>query len=391
MSQALSDAANSIPNDRPDRKQKLEGRLLNFRVVIDALLVCGGAIVGFSMLVPAREVFPFDSSSINFLWAVVALACCALIVGVTCKHVSRSTRTLTSVLLALILLSLTCLNFLLAWLAPNVLTQLVELQWFIWAYAAWAVICLGLMSIESRIEDSLARPSELKTSFSTVTALIRAGFYFKMGVLALAVLLYPFVSQHVWSEQCASTWWPVTEAKLVEPKEDSRSWLRYEYNVDGVDYIGKREVTFFKPTEYFSVSGNPQQRVAELKSQGSFPVAYNPTNPEASVLNPGVSNLMLLCFWASTIYILFLPVDFRLLQATYTGNSKEDLGPFYSFLVFLAFVGFALGLIALLLTSLVSLPFDWAAILLVIGIWSVYRLCKWDTEKSGRRRPDRAD
>ena len=343
MSQALSAAANSIPNDLPDSKQKLEGRLINVRVVIDALLVCGGAIVAAAMLGPAREFFPLDSFSVNYLWAVVALICCALIVGVTCKHVSRPTRTFTSVLLALILLSFTTLNFLLAWLAPNLLTELVELQWLIWAFAAWALICLGLMSIESRIEDSLAPSSELKTNFSIVTAFIRAGFYLKMGVLTFSILLYPFISNHIWSEQCASTWWPVTEAKLVEPKEDSQSWLNYEYNVDGVDYIGKREVTFFKPTEKFSVSGNPPQRVAELKSQGSFPVSYNPTNPAASVLNPGVSNLMLLCFWASSIYLLFLPVDFRLLQATYTGNSKADIGPFNSFLVFLAFVGFALG------------------------------------------------
>jgi len=374
MSQAIAVNPVPAPATKPHRQKKLEGRLLMLRMVIDTLLFCGGLFVAYGMTKIVHHIFPLDVGSLCFLWSVVALISSVAIVIVTCKHVSQATRKLTSALLAVLLLSFASVNALVFWFAPEMLTQIVPTQLLFLGIAAWALVCLGLICVETRLENSLPAPSSLKTNFSLTLVCWRFMMFSVLGVAWLVLLLYPFITGAVFVEQCASSWWPVTEATLVAPLGDDDEWLNYTYNVDGQDYIGTREVAFFKAGSSYSTHGNPERRLAELKSQDTFPVSYNPSHPERSLVEPGISNLMLLCIWASGWYMLMIPIYARSLRDVYQGNSlrKAKATLFESVTAAMAFTGIGLGFAWWGLVAWVPWQVDWASILMVIGVWIVY-------------------
>ena len=374
MSQVFT--ATSTPNNGPQSTQVLEDRLILVRVVLDMLLFWGGALLGVAMVAASTGLFPLDWYSVRYLWAVVALFCSALIVGLTCKQVSRSSRNVTSALLAMVLLSFASLEFLLTWLDP--VFYLFELQMFIMAFATWALVCLGLICVETRMENRLPKPTRLKADFALKTMCFRAMGFVVFGFGLLVLLLYPFYAGPAYVEQFASGWWPVTEATLIEPADSSEKRLNYTYTVGGEDYSGTREVAFFNEKCRFSVYGNPEQRLAELKLQEVFPVAYNPSHPEQSVLEPGISNLMLLSIWASAIYILLLPVALRVTTGVYRGefSSEREATRFGAICGTMALTGVALGFAWWGLSAWVPWHVDWASILLVVGIGVIYFLDK---------------
>lgn len=383
MSQALSGTATTVPNDGPHDQESRERRFLAVRTILDMLLVCGGVVVVIAMVVPVSNMFPLDSYSLSYLWAVVALICSALIVGLTCKYVSRSTRAFTSALLALVLLSFASLNFLLFWVAPEFLTQFFQLQIVICAFVAWAIVCLGLICVESRIEHRLSQPSNSVVNFSVKAMCFRAMILPMLGVAMIVLLVFPVITAPVYFEQTASAWWPVAEATLIEPEEHSRKWLNYSYNVGGNAYVGTREVTFLDSASELSVHGNSEHRLSELKLQEKFPVAYNPNHPERSLIEPGASGLMLLSIWGGCLYILMIPTKLRVLTNAYKGESlsKLEATKFESVTAMMALVGVVLGFAWWGLACWMPWRFDWASLLLIIGIGAVYRISKKTAKK----------
>ena len=370
MAQSATLSTNLVTNAQPPEYQLSVGKLLSVRVILDTLLVWGALLLIFGMAGPALKHW----SSLYFSWAVTGLVSCVLIFGITFKKVNQATRRITSGLLAVLLLSLALLNVQFFWLAPEVLVLHYQIQIMIQVITAWALVCLGLICIETRIENSLANPSNLKTDFSMREMAYRFGAFSMLGFGAVALLYYPFLQGPVYFEQLASTAWPVTEAVLVEPEEGSKQWLNYSYSVGEQEYTGTREVSFMPSESQTSVHGATDLRLAELERQAAFPVAYNPSQPEQSLLEPGVSNLMLFSIWACCIYPLFIPIQLKFLKGVYSGakSLQEELTKFESVTASMALAGLAANVVWYPLTVWVPLPVDWVAILLISAIGVVY-------------------
>ena len=209
----------------------------------------------------------------------------------------------------------------------------------------------------------------------------RFGAFSMLGFGAVALLCYSFLQGPAYFEQLASTVWPVTEAVLVQPEEGSKQWLNYSYSVGGQEYIGTREVSFMGSESQTSVHGATDLRLVELERQGAFPVAYNPSQPEQSLLEPGqsllecgVSNLMLLSIWACCIYPLFIPIPLKCLKGVYTAakSLKEEPTKFESVTASMALAGLVANVVWYPLTVWGPLPVDWVAILLISAIGVVY-------------------
>ena len=337
--------------------------------------------MAIGMLSMAPGVFKPSARPEMIGWWLSWFTSCSLVAGISFCWVSSVSRKLTFSLLLMFLLTLYYPNYLVWWLAPEHFFEMFELQMMFLVFAAWGVIGLGLICIEQRAGDRVPESSFHTTVFSPKIVLSRilASFVFGCGVAAILGL--GIFGTPLWFDQCASTWWPVAEAVLVEPAEPNEKWLNYTYQVDGVEYFGSREVTFLEPKFNFSVHGSAAERLVELKSQSVFPVSYNPNSPGESLLEPGASNLFIMSVWTSCCCLAFLPLGFRSLRNTYSGVSIfKGMANECTMLEFVVMLMMLAG-IALRLFSWGGLVLGFegeyvAAILLVIAIGWVYRQSK---------------
>ena len=380
MSESISIPPSSNSGETKPATKASERLFWAVRVVLDTLLVCGGAILTYALGSITLGLSWRDPNDLKFLWAPAILVCSFLIVIVTCRLINSSTRKLTTALLAVILLSLASLNFLLAWFNPQFLLEAWEIQVTLGVSAAWALICMGLILFESRLGGKLPASIDRNSLFSIPKTIYRLVLCLLVGFATTCALATPFLYGPMAIEQCASAWWPVTTSTLVENNEDEAEWLEYSYSVDGVDYIGTREVSFFGDKPRVSTIGYGHRQLEQLQKQDTIQVSYNPTSPQKSLLKPGISNLMLFSFWSGTTILFYLPVGCGVLRRTYSRSLNKRPSTFEIIALGVAIAGLGMKISWGLLAGL-PFCFDSAGLLLVVAIGFVYWFGKQHLEK----------
>ena len=387
MPQAIAVNPIFAATDKTQGQKPLERKFLNLRTSLDTWLILGSLFLAFGLFICAKNVFQPDRAFLRFGWAAIGFVCTCFITGITCCWVSPLSRRLTFALLLLLLGALSSCNYLLFWIAPDALT-LFEVQMLFLGCTAWGLIGMGAICVEQRWACCASDESLGIKVFSPIRSFLRLTNSFMIGMGITVLLSLPFLGIPCLVDQCASAWWPVAEGTLVEPAEQSKKWLRYTYQVDGVDYFGSREMFFFNTKGNYSTHGSAEERLERLKSPSVFPVSYKPNAPEISLLDPGARNSVLLAFWSSCLCVFAMPVYFGLLRDTYSNDNllktmrrKLKLTKFEALMTFMALAGFGLWLACCVLMAAGFACEGFAPILLVIAIWWVYRMNSKAAEK----------
>jgi hypothetical protein len=129
-----------------------------------------------------------------------------------------------------------------------------------------------------------------------------------LGLVSLGIYLLSLGFQD-YKEGIASANWPKVEGVITysaaEDSHDSTSFARIKYSYKVNEMIYKSDRVYAESLETGMSRKNAEEIAMKFPVGRRGPVSYDPTNPQNSVLMPGVSVNIWLPFYGGIVFVIF--------------------------------------------------------------------------------------